>query len=68
MEENTQTDRNSQPINIDVKRIIYRAIQYWYVVVLTLGIALLITFFKTRYAVKIFPVTASILIKEQEQT
>jgi capsular exopolysaccharide synthesis family protein len=54
--------------NIDAKRILYQAIQYWYLIVLSLGIALVIAFFKTRYATRIYPVTASILIKEKEES
>lgn len=57
-----------QGINIDFKRIVARTLQYWYLVALCLLVALTITFFKNRYAVRIYPVTASILIKEKEQS
>jgi capsular exopolysaccharide synthesis family protein len=57
-----------QPFNIDAKRIIYWALKYWYLVALSLVIALMVAFFETRYAVRIYPVSASILIKEKDET
>jgi capsular exopolysaccharide synthesis family protein len=60
--------RQGQPFNIDFKRILYRAIQFWYLVVLSLMVALVIAFLNTRYATRIYPVSASILIKEKEET
>ncbi|MBT1704888.1 GumC family protein [Chryseosolibacter indicus] len=57
-----------QGFSIDFKRIVARAIQFWYVIVISLLTALGIAFFKNRYAVRIYPVTASILIKEKEET
>lgn len=56
------------PFNIDAKRILYRALRYWYLIALSLIIALFTAFFKNRYAVRVYPVTASILIKEKEET
>ena len=53
---------------IDWKRILYRAFQYWYLIVFSVAASLTIAFFNNRYAIKIFPVTASILIKEKEET
>jgi capsular exopolysaccharide synthesis family protein len=58
--------QRSEGLSIDVKRIFYKAIQYWYVIVLTLAIALVLAFLKNRYSTRIYPVTASILIKESE--
>ncbi|PZR35014.1 MAG: hypothetical protein DI538_15785, partial [Azospira oryzae] len=56
----------STGLKIDYKRILYRILRYWYVVALSLVIALTIAFFKNRYATRIYSVTASILIKETE--
>ena len=56
----------SKGLKIDYKRILYRVLRYWYLVVLSLMIALTIAFFKNRYATRIYSVTASILIKETE--
>lgn len=65
MELNQQ--RSESGVSIDVKRIIYRALRFWYIIVLSLMVALAFAFFKTRYATKVYPITASILIKEKEQ-
>ena len=56
----------STGLKIDYKRILYRILRYWYVVMLSLVIALTVAFFKNRYATRIYSVTASILIKETE--
>jgi capsular exopolysaccharide synthesis family protein len=61
-------ERASSGFNIDIKRIGYRAIQYWYLVGLSFAVSLAIAYFTTRYAVRIYPVTASIIIKEKEET
>ena len=53
---------------VDIKRVISRALRYWYVIVVSLGVALVVSFFKTRYATKIYPITATILIKEKEES
>ncbi len=58
----------AQPFNIDIKRVLYMALRYWYVFIISLLLTLLYAYFKTRYAVKIYPVTASILIKEKEKS
>jgi len=63
------TPKQNQPtFAIDGKRILYRAIRYWYFIALSLAVSLTITFFKNRYAIRIYPVTSSILIKEKEET
>ncbi len=50
--------------NIDYKRILYRAIRFWYVITLCLVLAIVAAFLTNRYATRIYPVTASIIIKE----
>lgn len=52
--------------SIDYKRILYRAIRYWYLIVLSLLLALSIAFVRNRYATKVYPVYASVLVKEAE--
>jgi len=54
-------------IRIDLKRIVYRAGQYWYIVLASFLFGVGIAYFKTRYAVPIYPVSASIVIKEKEE-
>lgn len=53
---------------IDFKRVLYRALRTWYLVVISLAICLGIAFYKNRYSVKIYPVTTSIIIRETEET
>jgi len=55
-------------INIDFKRVLFRALRFWYIVVLSLLVVLAIAFIRNRYATRIYPVSASIIIKETEET
>jgi len=59
---------SSQSVNIDIKRVAYQATRFWYIVVFSLLIALTVSYLSNRYAVRIYPVTASILIKEAQET
>jgi capsular exopolysaccharide synthesis family protein len=61
-------DAEKEGVIIDYKRVLYRAIKYWYVVVLSLITTLSIAFIYNRYAPRIYPVTASIIIKDTEET
>lgn len=62
-----QTENKQEGFTIDFKRIWSRAVRYWYVILLSLIIALLIAYLQNRYAARIYPVTASILIKETQE-
>lgn len=53
--------------SLDFKRVIARAIRFWYVIVLFLGAALLIAFYKNRYTQRVYPISASILIREMQE-
>ncbi|HQQ83507.1 MAG TPA: polysaccharide biosynthesis tyrosine autokinase, partial [Cyclobacteriaceae bacterium] len=53
---------------IDFKRIGYRALAYWYLIVLCLAIALSVALYINRYSQRIYPVTASVIIREREET
>lgn len=53
---------------IDYKRIGYRSLRYWYLVVISLAIAIAIAFYNNRYSQRIYPVYASIIIREREET
>lgn len=55
-------------VGLDFKRVLFRAIRYWYIIFLTLVIALSTAFYKNRYSQRIYPITASIIIKEKEET
>ncbi len=53
---------------IDLKRIGYRALRYWYIVVISLIVSLAIAFYYNRYTQRIYPVSASIIIREKEES
>lgn len=60
--------QTSQGFSLDFKRVTYRAIRLWYVVVISLLVALSIAFYKNRYTQATYPVSASILIREMQET
>lgn len=63
-----QEDKHqSQGFTLDFKRVLSRAIRFWYVVVISLIVALSIAFYNTRYTQKVYPVSASIIIKEMQE-
>jgi capsular exopolysaccharide synthesis family protein len=67
--EQSPFDRESQSgLTIDFKRILSLALRYWYLIVTSLLITLAVAFIRNRYATRIYPVNASILIKETEET
>ena len=67
--DNTTDSNNFQEENtlINYERIWYRVLRYWYLVVGSLLITLSIAFVYNRYATKIYPLAASIIIKESEE-
>lgn len=50
--------------SIDYKRVIYQALRFWYLIVLSVVIALTISYVSNRYKVASYAVDASIIIKE----
>ena len=64
-----QSSLADQPTSlIDIKRIGYRALRYWYLVVISLVCALAVAFYFNRYTQRVYQVTASIIIREKEET
>lgn len=63
-------DEHRQPRSsaLDFKRVLARAIRFWYLIVLSLAAALVIAFYQTRYSERIYPVSASIVIRETQET
>lgn len=59
-------NQSTQGFTLDFKRVLARAIRFWYVVVACLGVAIAIAFYKNRYTQRVYPITASILIKEMQ--
>ncbi|MEJ7645263.1 MAG: polysaccharide biosynthesis tyrosine autokinase [Chryseolinea sp.] len=54
-------------VQINFKRVLDRVIRMWYIVVLSLAIAIIVAFLINRYTSKMFPVRASIIIRESEE-
>ncbi|MFZ5969962.1 MAG: GumC family protein [Bacteroidota bacterium] len=63
-QEDVQTPRG---FTLDFKRVLSRAIRFWYVVVFFLGGSLLIAFYQTRYSQRVYPVSSSIIIREMQE-
>src|SRR5258708_191081 len=57
----------NEGIKIDFKRVIYRLLRYWYFVIVSLAVSMSIAFLTNRYSVRIYPVTASLIIREKEE-
>lgn len=64
---NFQAESEKEAGSIDYKRVLYRALRYWYVLIASLLVALSIALIVNRYTPRIYPVTASIIIKETEE-
>lgn len=60
--------QHKEGIKIDFKRVLSRAIRFWYIVILILGISLFIAFYQTRYSQRVYPVSASVMIREMQET
>jgi len=52
---------------IEYKRILYRVLYYWYVIALSFALGLVIAFLVNRYTTRIYPITASIIIRESQE-
>lgn len=52
---------------IDYKRIVYHAWRYWYWILLSLIISLSIAYLINRYSTRVYPIQASLLIREKEE-
>ena len=53
--------------NINPARVAERIIRYWYIIVLSLSISLVAAFLVNRYTTSIYPVSASIIIRESDE-
>jgi capsular exopolysaccharide synthesis family protein len=54
--------------SIDWKRVAFQGLRYWYIVLGFLFASLATAFYNNRYSQRIYPVVASIIIKEREET
>jgi capsular exopolysaccharide synthesis family protein len=62
-----QLQAQSGGLTIEYKRVLFRAIRYWYIIVLSLLTGLTIAYLVNRYTTRIYPVTTSIIIKESQE-
>ncbi|MGK7389511.1 MAG: GumC family protein, partial [Candidatus Cyclobacteriaceae bacterium M2_1C_046] len=62
-----QSKEGSSSSDIDVKRIIDSTIKYWYLIVLSILVALSIAFLINRYTTRVYTVDMSILIREDKE-
>jgi capsular exopolysaccharide synthesis family protein len=58
----------SQGLNLDFKRVLSHAIRFWYVILISLFLAAAVAFYLTRYSERVYPVSASIIIREMQET
>jgi capsular exopolysaccharide synthesis family protein len=63
----SENQRTSSSSALDFKRVLARAIRFWYLIVLSLVVTLLVSFYKTRYSERVYPVSASIIIRETQE-
>ena len=66
--ENFQNNQPSTGLAIDFKRVAFQALRYWYFILLSLILFVGSAYLRNRYATRIYPVKASIIIKETEET
>lgn len=52
---------------IDFRRVLFRAIRFWYLIILSLLIALTAAFLINRYSKRVYQITTSIIIKESQE-
>lgn len=56
-----------QSTTLDFKRVLYRALKYWYLVLLSVVVALTGAFLYNRYSIPVYEVNASIIIRETQE-
>lgn len=54
-------------MSLEYRRVIYQALRYWYLIVFSGLLGLTVAFLMNRYTTRIFPNTASIIIREVEE-
>jgi capsular exopolysaccharide synthesis family protein len=62
-----QKSRSQGGVQINVKRVLDRALRFWYLIFISLAIALTAAHLTNRYSTSIYPVKASIIIRESEE-
>lgn len=61
-------EKSKEPgFDLNIKRVITRIIKFWYLVVISVLVAVVIAYFFNRYSARIYPVKASIIILQSEE-
>jgi len=63
-----EVQRQQTGFTLDFKRVLARAIRFWYVVLFSFVVALVTAFYQTRYSERVYPVTSSLMIRETQET
>ena len=65
---NHKFESHEESLNlVDFRRVIFRGLKYWYIVVFSIVFTLTIAFSINRYSTKLYSIEASIIIKESDQ-
>jgi capsular exopolysaccharide synthesis family protein len=59
--------KDTAGMQINIKRILARAIRFWYLIALSLLLSLLTAYLINRYSQRVYPVKAAIIIKENDE-
>lgn len=62
-----ETGKETGGLQINFKRVLALALDFWYLILISIIVALTVAFLINRYSTKIYPVRASIMIKESEE-
>lgn len=57
----------AQGFTLDFKRVLSRALRFWYVIVLAVGLALAFASYKNRYTQRTYSIASSIVIREVQE-
>jgi capsular exopolysaccharide synthesis family protein len=57
-----------KPSLINIKRVLARAIRFWYVIILSVLATMAIAYVVNRYSTRVYQVNASIIIKQNEES
>jgi len=52
---------------LDIKRILFLVLKYWYFILISLIIGLVVAYMINRYTIRIYPVSMTILIKDEPE-
>ncbi len=66
-QETYETVGTKPAMSLEYRRVLFQALRYWYLVLLSGLLGLAIAYLMNRYTTKIFPNTASIIIRQVEE-